>query len=621
MTVVPHELDIELPPAKILDVLLFQWHTPSPPYDGTWTIPSELTTEKTAVLESFFEWCRGNTNWASDPPLVLVVLPEISVPLSSIEVVEAGLKRLRGVFLVVAGLEVMTGAGYRGLLAPSQSTDVWTDKLEATHLVNSAVIWVSTNGAVERFLQPKRMLSAKEQNFYQGQAFWFFTSKERAPGKRFDFAVQVCSDFTAESDVRGFRRECLTGDVERQLDLTVVLQHNDDQGALAFKKGVEAYFEAPDGLVPTRESCLLFVNNARPPNSIAPEFGQSRAHVLYESRFSTKAAPHTFWLQDQKDFNYQAAVMRHDRPAVFWLGYKPVYLLNRVAGCHDSFLFQPARAFIPNETGGYPTKGQPWPFEELFPTACWLGQRLPESRVRWDAELARAVRSGGIRSDVASVCLNEHRETIAICQREVSDEAKAVPFVALLFAAMKGPGYPATEPEPEKWVARAAVGIDQFSQAAALVTLAARTIGVGLTPAFSRPTHLAGGGKAVTFMYGGGELWATQIATEYVRLCAQSVATLITCQERIVVLVSARGSGDSAGLQKTLQAAQEELFDGFEPSGARVAGVGDVVRFQPPPVRFVVQDDLEVALQSSSTEQFEKRLRAVLREERPNDGG
>ena len=200
---------------------------------------------------------------------------------------------------------------------------LWTDGVTDTHRLNTALVLLQqSDGQLMQFIQPKRNPSDLEAaTHFNCQSALFFRSTRQAQGRRLNFSVQICSDFTNYENVLEFRRECEKVADGRPLDFTFLLQRNKNQFASQFTKSIEAYFRAPHNMIDTLHGCLVFVNAASEVAGKSEDWGKSMLLFPWSKHWRTDGSA-TYWLHDDKANNYQAVVLREPGACVYWLRYK-----------------------------------------------------------------------------------------------------------------------------------------------------------------------------------------------------------------------------------------------------------------------------------------------------------
>jgi hypothetical protein len=326
------DVNISLDKAESIDILLLQWHTPSPvDANGVWrSADTDEVSAKGAILQAL-----SDTIAAARVRTMFVVIPELSLPLALVPLVDAIAAAAAKPLIIVAGLEHMMVEQYSGL---RKLFDVAVDPvdLQSRRRVNAAGIWIATGDHTHRYLQLKRGLSDAEHNdFTHGVESFLFRSPDQRDGRRLNFAVGICADFTNRDRVLHWRRQAGVHENVTALDLMLLLQMNANQEAVQFRTAVSAYFEPPVPLVapevtliPTDKSALVFVNQAAT-DATGATFGRSSVHFHFDGVVLKRSdgAP-TFFLEDQSGYLHHSAIFREDRSSAYLVEYVPLHRRN-----------------------------------------------------------------------------------------------------------------------------------------------------------------------------------------------------------------------------------------------------------------------------------------------------
>ena len=385
MKVIPVDVDMVLPDDGAVDLFLLQCHSPAPIENGApGKLPANIRIRRQSFLERFCQWlediyCRENRLRP-----FFVIIPELAVSLSHLHVLQSIAQlgdRPAGVF---AGLEFLTRDEYSNLIQKMPDMpepNLWTTGVTETHQLNTALVLLQqSDGQFTQFIQPKRNPSDQEAaTHFNCQRTLFFRSKNQAQGRRLNFCVQICSDFTNFEYVREFRRECEAVVNGRPVDFTFLLQRNENQFAQQFVKSIDAYFAPPHAMVETTRGCLVFANNASNVTGKSKDWGKSMLIFPWNNiRWRTYGSP-TYWLHNDKANNFQAVVLREPGECIYWLRYKPHYLVNQVAGSGQPGPFvddNHAWALKFND-GNFPDKPA---FKPIQPVTHWLLSEWSQSQ-------------------------------------------------------------------------------------------------------------------------------------------------------------------------------------------------------------------------------------------------
>jgi hypothetical protein len=369
-------LDVHLPADRLVDLFLLQLHTPAPlEAGGLGPLQPMVSAARGQFLEGFARWLREDYQPANPDRPFFVLIPELSVPLQHLPILEGIATAANRPVFIIAGIEFLHFEQYRALLNTMESMPSrpdWLANGHAGHLVNAAFVVVKDRqNNILRFVQTKRNPSdAEALTHFPCQQALLFQSINQGQGARLNFCVQICADFTNEAQVRELRKACEVASNGRQLDFTFVLQRNENQTAVHFKRSIAAYFEPPNEMTDTSAGCLLFVNNANATFGKSDVWGKSMLLFPFARRWRVPRSA-TYWLNDDGPFNHQAVVVREPGPTVYWLRYKPQYLVNPIPGAG-----QPC-PFIDNRALALLVQGQAFPavvdFQVIQPVIhCWF---------------------------------------------------------------------------------------------------------------------------------------------------------------------------------------------------------------------------------------------------------
>src|SRR5207253_1416008 len=203
-----------------------QLHTP-PPVEAGGLRPLQpmVSTARGQFLEDFARWLREDYQPANPDRPYFVVIPELSVPLQHLPVLEGIATAANRPVFIIAGIEFLTFEQYRALLNTMESMPSrpdWLANGHAGHLVNAAFVVVKDRlNNILRFVQTKRNPSdAEALTHFPCEQALLFQSINQGQGARLNFCVQICADFTNEAQVRELRKACEVASNGRQLDFT-----------------------------------------------------------------------------------------------------------------------------------------------------------------------------------------------------------------------------------------------------------------------------------------------------------------------------------------------------------------------------------------------------------------
>ena len=310
MQVIPVDVNMTLPEDGVVDIFMLQFHSPAPIENGALgKLPASVIDSRQVFLNQFCQWMQETYCQENPSRPYFVVIPELAISLKHLDVLRdiAQLdERPVGVF---AGLEFLTRDEYLSFIQDKSDMpepNLWTDGVTETHRLNTALILLQeSDGQLLQFIQPKRNPSDLEAatHFYCQNAL-FFHSTNQVQGRRLNFCVHICSDFTNFENVLEFRRKCETIAAGRPVDFTFLLQRNKNQFAPQFIRSIAAYFMPPIGMIDTSHGCLVFANVASQVAGKSEDWGKSMLLFPWSKHWRTYGSA-TYWLHDDKANNYQ----------------------------------------------------------------------------------------------------------------------------------------------------------------------------------------------------------------------------------------------------------------------------------------------------------------------------
>jgi hypothetical protein len=159
MNIYPQQTAIHLPEDQFLELVLVQWHTPIPGVGQK--IEDRVKAEKAGVLQGLGSEIGGMCGEDGHP--VFVVIPELSLPVAHIELIEELLNDANVPIVVIAGFEFMSWQEYDEVARQFSNTpqiEICHQNLQANTFVNTAGIWIKElcndgTWAVRRYIQSK----------------------------------------------------------------------------------------------------------------------------------------------------------------------------------------------------------------------------------------------------------------------------------------------------------------------------------------------------------------------------------------------------------------------------------------------------------------------------------
>ena len=522
MTIYPIDLDLQLAEDRLIDIFFFQWHTPLPVNEHNWEkIDPLLADEKCTILNNFREWLDRYFVVNTSPRPLFLVTPELSMPLRCNNIFDQMVQDLNRPTVIIAGLEYLQWHEYRDLvydLPCMPERDTWFSNGQGNNIVNAAGIWIrDAKGELTKYIQPKLNPQDHEQAIplYRGQHTLFFRSNNQASGPRLNFCVQICSDFSSSDSVRSLRQCIAERCIGTCLDLTFLIQCNPDQEAEQFKQAIQTYFEVPNGIASTQEGCLFFLNNASNKTGKCTKWGYSKVNFPYERWRYLQFSPPTYWIINDGPHNHQAIILRESGPGVYWLTYKPHYLVQRPAGSGQSLPFpdgQARFAYLEGTSIGHGTDA------DVFlpiPAVChWLKGECEEGESEFQSEL----KDNKIDINILDISLRSYRSGVESWFRVIEhNDQLARNVINLYFESCKIDKYPAKETEPQEWCPDVSRAIKKMMEIYSLLYLGISEIaGRSINPEADRVYHaLINNGIQVTFLWGRDALSPRHMLADY----------------------------------------------------------------------------------------------------------
>jgi hypothetical protein len=435
-------------------------------------------------------------------------------------------------------------------------------------LVNAAMVSVrDCHGQRKRYIQPKRHPCDHEQPFlYRASNVLLFSSSNQMPGARFNFCVQICSDFTSDAFVRDLRRECAQR-LLSPLDFTFVLQLNLDQEATQFKNSVRAYFSAPDEMIETNLGCLLFANNANSAHGRSREWGRSKLHFRYEERFRPLEAPRpTFWLQDERAHDHQAVVLREPGPGLYWLQYKPRYLVNTMPGAGQAGPFPNEHALFARIEAGRIQDAAPTTLFRPLPAIChWLESEWRDGR----QGLQSMLQEKHATPEVIQFCIERYDGAVSDwTDALMPGDDNAMRLVKLLFSCFHEQQYPPRQPEPELWCDETCNGAKRMISAYSLFRIATEARGPA-RPDIA-PTHhaLLGETTTITLLWGADRASVDRMISIHLQQLDAYGAGDWRWNEHVLILINPQGTMGADELREVVARVTDQVHVGSPPGNA-----------------------------------------------------
>ena len=565
MTIFPIDLSLQLKQDRLIDIFILQWHTPLPVHEHNWEkIRPPLAEEKCAILNEFRDWLLRYFLVNTPPRPLFIVAPELSMPICCDDLMNQIVNEMNRPTVIIAGLEYLQWDEYKDILANlprMPQPDTWLTGDHMNNVVNAAGIWIrDANGQFKKYIQPKLNPQADEQAIplYRGQHTLFFRSTDQATGPRLNFCVQICSDFTNAAFVQQLRQRIAAECAGTCLDLTFLIQCNPDQEALQFKQAIQTYFDVPNGMAPTQDGCLFFLNNANKKTGKSTKWGRSKLNFPFETWRYRQFSPPTYWITDDGPHNHQAVILRESGPGIYWLTYKPHYLVQRPAGSGQSLPFPDTHArfaYIEETSFGQGTDA------DLFlpiPAVChWLHGEWNEGK----DELKLRLEENKTKQDVADYYLNLYRSGLDAWSQVIGHHDNwARRAVNTYFTCCKKEFYPAKETEPQKWHPDVSSAVKQMMRIYSLLVAGVQAFPDGsISPNFEGLHHASAANELhITFLWGDGEIPPRKMITDYIVERENRGLCDLLSAKCFLILVNPAGCPDRGDL---LEAIKKDGYD------------------------------------------------------------
>jgi|GEM_PF-6517961 len=519
MAIYPIDIDFELTGDRLIDLFIFQWHTPLP---NNWAkIAANVAQDKGQLLRNFRDWLVQYFDSSQPSRPLFILAPELSMPLFHDSIISEMMNQLRRPAVIIAGLEYLLWTDYRQLienLSDMPEKEKWLEGGIDSHMVNAAGIWIrEAGGSIKRFIQPKRKPYEQEHPvIFPGHNVLLFRSRNQIGGARLNFCIQVCSDFSSANFVRAMREECATVCPSLSLDMTFLLQCNKDQDAIQFKQATQAYFEEPINKLETDAGCLVFVNNANEVLGKTQSWGRSKLHFRYHWRWRPLDFPYqTYWLWDEPAHDHQAVILRESGPSLYWLRYKPAYLVPRIAGSGQPGPFPKDGAlYAVIQNNGFGQQNGLNCFAPILPIHHWLNGEWIEGK----NELKSSLSANNVEQTVVNSFVGSYENvTIEWLQAIGQRDGVAKTALSVYFELWKRDYFPPREAEPQKWSLDTSKAVKQMLRIYALLKL-----GQSVFPGGSIDVNLKGAHHAsateelrITVIWGGGEYFPRSMISAY----------------------------------------------------------------------------------------------------------
>ncbi len=584
MAIYPVPLKLELTDDRLIDIFILQWHTPLPVHQHNWEkIQTELAEEKLSILSEFHDWLLRDFLVSTPPRPLFIVAPELSLPICCDKLLNQIVNETNRPSIAIAGLEYLCWDEYSELVSNlpyMPHPEDWLTGGREDVIVNAASIWIrDADREVKHYIQPKLHPQDHEQAIplYQGQHTLIFHSTNQATGPRLNFCVQICSDFTNATFVKELRQSIIKECEPLRIDFTFLLQCNPDQNVDQFKQAVQEYFAPPDGKVPTEDGCLAFVNNANETPGKSEMWGQSKIHFPFERWRNLNFAPPTYWLSEG-GANNQSVTLRESGPGIYWLTYKPHYLVDPIPGSGQTLPFPSSYARFASIEG--PKLRQEGTGTDLFapiPAVCnWLKGEWNEGESDLQADLT----DNDIDPDVSAHYLCSYQTGVNTWYTVIAHDDLARNAVNTYLECWKKDFFPSKEPEPQKWCQNVSEAVKRMMRIYALLLLGTSSLpGGSIYPDVLGVRHASTDSELrVTFLWGGGKFSTEKMITIYHATREERGLDDLLSRKCLLILVNPEDHLDKTSILDAVEKADFSIVQGISPNNvAPHLQSGDVV--------------------------------------------
>lgn len=492
MNIYPIELDFSLPDNKFIDIFIIQWHTPLLFNNNNWNhISPSLTRSKNVLLTAFKSWLTDYFMNNFDTQPLLILAPELSVSYDHIPILNEISTQINRPTIIIVGLEYLDWSQYEKIITEFQDMpqpDKWLKKNEQNNpAVNAAYILVrDNNGNVKKFIQPKIHPQDHESMYLNsGENVLFFNSINRMNGYKFDFITQICSDFTSARFVTDLR-EAIESEINgSSIDMTFLLQCNEDQTAEQFQQAFQMYFDKADKMAKTNDGCLVSINNANSKMGKTLKWGYSKFHFPAKRWRTLSSPPNTYFIKNDNAHNHQEIIFREHGPSIYWVTYKPHNMVREISGSGEPKPFSKAKhAPIKDINFGYSSNND-GRFLDLPAVCHWfncvlvdLGNELNEQK-----KAEEDIKTKNINPDVFNLYFDSFKKVIKEWNENISNKENLACSTLNAFFQCKNnysceyfESAPLKQIEPQNWCKNASTYVKRMMQTHALLQLGIETI-------------------------------------------------------------------------------------------------------------------------------------------------
>ena len=261
---------------------------------------------------------------------------------------------------------------------------------------------------------------------------------------------------------------------------------------------------------------MLFLNNANEKTGKSTRWGHSRLNFPFESWRYLQIPPPTYWIDDDDGpHNHQAVILRESGPGIYWLTYKPHYLVQRPAGSGQSLPFPDSQARFAYIEGTSFGQGMDADLFVPIPAVChWLQGEWNDGK----GELRSHLEENDINHNVSEYYLNLYQSGLNAWSEVIGNyDDLARNAVNTYLTCWKKEAYPAKEAEPNKWHPDVSRAVKQMMRIYALLVAGVQAFpGRSISPNFEGLHHASAANELyITFLWGGGEFSPRIMITRY----------------------------------------------------------------------------------------------------------
>lgn len=596
---------LQLPASSLIDVLLVQWHTPTPAMGGV--MDRTHCERRRQALQRITRWLQTGYECAEEDRPLFILFPEISIPRALVGHVDALLEATKQPTVAIGGLEYMTRTAFEELGATLNLVvplDEVVEQLEGGDILNAAGVWLrEPDGAIRHFLQPKNHpFEPEAPQLCRGKLLGLFTSADQGKGRRLNFTAHVCADFAAANRVRQMLIACEQEMTNTHLDVAFVIQHQVDQAAEQFLDAAAAYFAPPTGgdtWADTAGASIVMINNAAErTRRRRGEWGDSqfKYQFMYGAKRKRLGGTDTYFLLDDGAHDTQAGVMRAAGPSAYLVHYKPRSLVRQVRGQERPEPFRDGPCLhAPLDEGELQ-------FAPLRAAPFWLKCEWIEVAESFQDELAKLSKEDRVPTGMVDWWVQQLDDAMDLWLMELyaTPSAGIVLVENCLLLQRDIDDCPPNEREPEEWGQVVRSAMREFLRVFVL-SVAWESNGKRISPAPQGLRHaVSPTGEWVSFVWGHGAR-TVEVVRSYRDAMERDPGIVATFQDIIVVMMGPTRDQPS-------QAQIDEAFDTWSPihrqglPDGSLDRVGEVAAPTVPSPKFIHSQPLERALMADSPE-------------------